>query len=175
MLRVYAPAPQYGESIREKVRGSIIINFGRSCVYQMHSDWHADMPATTIYIDDVRNEVDPEMHPVTGLRDFSRVYRGWYHRAPTYHGGRGVDGDVAIKWARGPARIRELERERENYLRMAHMQGEIIPVMHDYLRTEIMGVEVACLVLQWCGGMFPRDRKLFMYVLIPLGAGWCVC
>ena len=166
MLKVYHhPAAQHEVSIRNMARGSIIINFGRAGIYEMHSDWHEDQPPTTIYVDDTQGEVDPERHPITGTHDFSRVYHGWYHRASDGEGVKAKEGEVALKWAHGPTRVRELERERDNYLEMGDIRGEIVPLLHDYLQTNIAGVNVACLVLQWCGGRPTPDRRLFAYVL----------
>lgn len=140
----------------------MIIRFGGSDIYEMHSRTYPHLSATTIYTYDVRHVVDPDMHPVHGRRDFSRVYHGWYHAAPTDPNASARQGEVAIKWARGAAHIGELKREWENYESMKELQGKIVPKLFDYFIEKIEGVKVACLVMQWCGGMPSADHKVFM-------------
>ena len=173
MLRVRSPAPQEERSIREVAQGSVIICFTWTCLVEMRSEKWPEGTPTTVHVYDMEIENDPAMHPVNGMQEFSQVYRGWYYRGPS-RDGEPCAGDLAIKWARGPGRIRELEREHRNYVEMANMQGEIIPYMYDFLRANVDGVEVACLVLQWCNGKVPTDRRLFVCVLPPLGSVWSV-
>lgn len=143
------------------VRGAVLISFGGQCMYEMRSRMHPKGPPRSIYIYDARHRVDPQMHPLHGRHSFSRVYRGWYHSAENQQDGIAREGDIAIKWARG-AGVRALQHERANYEGMAEMQGEIIPKLYDYYQETLEGVDVACLVLQWCGGVVAADHKLFM-------------
>ncbi|KAH9829877.1 uncharacterized protein C8Q71DRAFT_862973 [Rhodofomes roseus] len=139
--------------------GSVLVNFGGMHIYPMRSCLNPDLPATTLYITDVPDQLDLGFHPIHGQKGSPRVYRGWFYRAA--RDGASDEGEVAVKWVRGIRRIEALERERENYCRLLELQGVVIPHLWDYMEATIEGVDVACLVIEWCGEPHPEDPRLF--------------
>ncbi|KAI0076807.1 hypothetical protein K474DRAFT_1597267 [Panus rudis PR-1116 ss-1] len=65
---------------------------------------------------------------------------------------------VAIKWARGRESIRTLEQEYEVYEEtLKPLQGSVVPICYGLFAGRVEGEYVACLVLEWCGGVRKVD------------------
>jgi len=154
------PSPQKRHAPAGARDGSVLIDFGGGVyTYTMRSCLHPDLPETRLYISSVKDQLHPDYHPIHGPKSAPRVYRGWFYRSTP--DGQGQEGEVAVKWVRGMKRIETLEWERENYCRLFELQGIVIPRLWDYMEATIEGIDVACLVTEWCGGTHPEDPKLF--------------
>jgi len=140
-----------------EIRGSITLNFGSELVYTFLSSLWPGMHPLTIYITDVPDLLNPDYHPIHGSKARKRIYRGWHY---TQMGNNSKEGEVALKWVTGIDRVHKLEQERQNYARLEHLQGSVIPTIFDYIEGTVEGVDVACLLMDWCGAPLTKDHKL---------------
>jgi len=65
---------------------------------------------------------------------------------------------VALKWVTGMERIGMLRWEAGFYeTQLKGLQGIIVPTFYGLYTAKIEGVDVGCLVLEWCGGVPDAD------------------
>jgi hypothetical protein len=65
---------------------------------------------------------------------------------------------VAIKIARGLQELAAIETEHEFYERdLKGLQGTVVPQLHGFFRGNIDGIDIACMLLEYCSGPARRD------------------
>ncbi|CCL98100.1 uncharacterized protein FIBRA_00094 [Fibroporia radiculosa] len=98
-------------------------------------------------------------HPTRGKRAEHAVYRAHLQVVHDMDDGPNERPiEVALKWATGKQHIDRLRWEAsmyENELR--HLQQRVVPDFYGFFQATLDGVDVACLVLEYCGGVPTRD------------------
>jgi len=79
--------------------------------------------------------------------------------------GKGPTQIVAIKIARGLQELNPIEREFNLYENdLKNLQGSVVPGLLGFFRGSIDGIDIACLLLEFCSGPENRDHIELKYV-----------
>lgn len=71
---------------------------------------------------------------------------------------------VVLKMARGKEEFADLEREVEFYdNELRYLQGSVVPRFQGYFKTKVDGIDLACLLLEYCSGPPTRDPHEMKY------------
>lgn len=65
--------------------------------------------------------------------------------------------------------VPDLEREAKFYENdLRHLQGTVVPEYYGFYKGKADGFELACMILEYCGGHGGVDMNDFRYVLVSL-------
>lgn len=141
---------------------SIDIIFNRATVYRLQArhrasyNLFAHMSTKSCIYQDLQN------HPIHGRNAARRVYHAVLEVYNSPLRGTPISPmQVAVKWVRGRQAVERLCREAGFYQNeLRHLQGTVVPIFHGCYTANIEGVDVGCLILEWCGGIIncPADE-----------------
>ncbi|KAI0688135.1 hypothetical protein BC835DRAFT_1285323 [Cytidiella melzeri] len=133
---------------------SIDVIFDRSTVYRLEAlrastlNVFARVSSQPHFFEDSRN------HPIHGRNTSRRVFHAVLegYNSPL-RGAPFSPVQVAVKWVRGRQAVDRLRHEAKLYQNeLRPLQGKVVPILYGCYAGNVEGVDVGCLVLEWCGG-----------------------
>lgn len=150
-----SPLLQPSPSIQLQLMSSIDVVFDRTTVYRLHARHHASHNLFALMTSKAYVHQDPQNHPLHGRNAARRMYHAVLeaYNSPL-RGGTVPPLQVAVKWVRGRQAVDRLCTEAGFYQNeLRHLQGTVVPIFYGCYTARIEGVDVGCLVLEWCGGL----------------------
>ena len=143
---------------------SIDIIFDRCTVYRLHARYRTPYNLFASMTTNPQFREDPQNHPIHGRNATRRVYHAVLEAYNSPLRGFPLSPmQVAVKWVRGRPAVERLCVEAGFYQReLRHLQGIVVPVFYGCYTANVEGVDVGCLILEWCGGAVscPLDELL---------------